>query len=327
MPNPVPAGRSIQVTCHCGARFAVDARHAGRQGSCPRCHGQVTVPPASETVCPQCRTINAPDLVQCVACGATLHALDETVMAPSPARRSSRMGDTEIPASRPPMRPRAPETSRPRPGVSPDEILERFKPPKVDGSRPTDVPKAGSAPPPAPPPPPEPAAAPAAEPAAAALKRSGAALRNKLADMDKPRRPLILRLFVFVVLAGGAGFGAWHFGRQYFEPKIAHWRAEEDKLGITAWPGNSLDKLHDQLKQRTLAMNPNTDLKAPYTPEQNVLTKAIHEEIEALRTQSQEATKAKEKAHEKMQHWQLAFYGAIAGSALVVGLIGLKIVG
>jgi hypothetical protein len=347
-------GWKIPVTCACGATFTVDGRFAGRQGNCPKCRRPIMVPAAPQVICPACRTPNSVEELFCTSCGGDLSA-PPPAAPPTPAapRRSTASAATEVrgvafsprphpaaPAPAPPAA--APIDRRPTdvphaPAQPPTSIPRLDPPPRAAAAAPakkggTEVivrggGKLSPAAPPAPPPAPaHEAAAPAAEGAEAGPKRLGA-MRHKLEDMKKTGRSVFVRIPVFLVLAGGAGYGAWYFAPRYFQPHIDKHAQEEKDAAFGVWPEGTLEDAYEKIKKMSLEENParKENPALPFTPEERAVRKAVEETFEAMKKTQQEASRTAAAAHEKKQYWQLGMYGAIGLAALLFGMIGWRL--
>lgn len=301
MALPQPA-RRIPVTCSCGATFTVDGKFAGRMGTCPKCR-QALLVPAPGTGCPKCGSLVPPDELFCPGCGEMLPP-EEPEAPAAPRLRSTPDTPTEVGPAPVPRR---------RPDNRPTEI-ERAP---VPAAKPPPPPAAEA---PAPPPASE---EPAPPPAAG---RRAPVLRNKLAELDAPRRPLLLRLVVFLIFAGGGGTGAFYLGRSTFEPLIAKHAAAEAVARVGEWPPAVLEKLRDRITELSKTVDP-LHPNAPLTPEQIALHKTLDDEFVRLKKESQEAEKRREEAHSRTQNWQVAWYGYIAALGLLLGAFGWRISG
>ncbi|MEK7469402.1 MAG: zinc ribbon domain-containing protein [Planctomycetota bacterium] len=164
--------------------------------------------------------------------------------------------------------------------------------------------------------------APSAEPVA----RRAPALRSKLAELEKPRRSVVLRFLVFLILGGGAAAGTFYGGRSYAEPKISAPREAEAEARKNVWPAKSLDVLHDGLKALSKAM-PRDTISNRETPEEMALRTTIEAEIARLKKENQDAVRKADAAHAEMEKWQLGWYAAIVLAGLLAGLIGWKLSG
>ncbi|MBI2923399.1 MAG: zinc ribbon domain-containing protein [Planctomycetes bacterium] len=297
--------RRIPVTCSCGATFTVDAKFAGRMGTCPKCR-QALLVPAPGTGCPKCGSLVPPDELFCPGCGEMLPPVEPEAPA-APRLRSSPDTPTEVGPAPAPRR---------RPDNRPTEI-ERA--PAVAAKPPPAAIQAPASPAAAPAPPEEPAAAPV--PA-----RRTPVLRNKLAELDAPRRPLALRLVVFLVFAGGGSVGAFYLGRSTFQPLIARHAAAEAAARQGEWPPAVLEKLRDRVTELSETVDPLYP-NAPLTPEQIALHKTLDGEFVRLKKESQEAEKRREEAHTRTQNWQVAWYGYIALLGILLGALGWRISG
>jgi ribosomal protein S27E len=266
-------------------------KFAGRQGKCPKCGESILVPtPQQKIACPKCHFLNRGEDVRCTQCGEFLRepapgeAVPKTAMEAIEERRGTR------------------RTTRPPAALPADQAVERpaSRPPATEEA-PAETSSAGSA-----------------------ATRRPAALRSKLAEMEKPRRSVFLRLFVFLVLAGGAGTGTFYGTKQFAETKIAGPREAELEARKGVWPPKSLDTLHDRLKEISKAM-PRDTISNRETPEEQALRTTIEAELDRLKKESQEALKKAEIAHAEMEKWQLGWYGAIVLAGLLAGLIGWKL--
>lgn len=312
MPEPISTGGRISVPCPCGASFTVEMKFAGRQGKCPKCGNLMLVPtPTPKVTCPRCNYLNPVEEKYCLQCGEPLEA-PAPAPAPNPGtRRMSRPPDAlppseaRRPSEAPAVAPGTRRVTRPPAAPPPQE-------PAASGTRRVTRPPA--------PPPAEPNEAPAEAPAA---RRTGA-LRSKLAELEKPRRSVILRFIVFLVLAGGAGTGTFYGTRQYAMPRIAAAQAAETEARKSVWPPKSLDTLHDRLQEISRS-KPREIATAPATPEEKALHATIESELARLKLENQEAVKVAEAAHKETEKWQLGWYGVIGLAGLLAGLIGWKL--
>ena len=261
-------------------------KFAGRQGKCPKCGESILVPaPQAKVSCPKCHFLNRSEDVRCSQCGEFLREV-----APGEAVPKTAM-----------------EAIEERRGTR-----RTTRPPDVKAQ----APQAGDAPA---------EAAPAAvAPSAESGARKTLPRRGKLAEMEKPRRSVIIRFLVFLVLGGGAGTGTFYGTRQYAEPKIAVPRDAETEARKSVWPPKSLDALHDGLKALSKAM-PRDTVSNRETPEEAVLRTTIEAELARLKTENQEALKKADAAHAEMEKWQLGWYAVIGLAGLIVGLIGWRI--
>ncbi len=142
--------------------------------------------------------------------------------------------------------------------------------------------------------------------------------------MEKPRRSVILRFLVFLVLAGGAGTGTFYGTRKYAEPRIAAARTAENEARKSVWPPKSLDTLHDRLQEISRA-KPRENPTLRMTPEEQALHMTIESELARLKLENQEAVKVAEAAHAEFEKWQLGWYGVIGVAGLIAGLIGWRL--
>lgn len=307
MPEPISTTGRIPVTCPCGATFTVELKFAGRQGKCPKCSASILVPtPAPRSGCPKCRYLNRAEEPFCLQCGEPLK-----VAAPVPSKAPETRRTTRPPAALPASEARRPSQA---PAVATEPAAE--KPP---GTR-------RSTRPPAVAPPQEESQAPVSteDPSAPLAARRTGALRSKLAEMEKPRRSVILRFLVFLVLAGGAGVGTFYGTRKYAEPRIATARAAESEAKKSVWPAKSLDTLHDRLQELSRA-KPRENPTLRMTPEEQALHATIESELARLKLENQEAVKVAEAAHAEFEKWQLGWYGVIGLAGLIAGLIGWRL--
>jgi ribosomal protein S27E len=289
MPQPATVIGRIPVACPCGANFTVEMKFAGRQGKCPKCGESILVPtPQAKVACPKCRFMNRAEDVRCSQCG-------EFLREPAPGEAVPRTAMEAIEARRGTRR-----TTRP-PDALPAEAAQAPEP----AATPDAAPPAGA-------------------PSASQAARRPAALRSKLAEMEKPRRSVIIRFLVFLVLGGGAGVGTFFGTRQYAEPKISVPREAEAEARKSVWPPKSLDVLHDRLKELSKAM-PRDTISNRETPEEKALRTTIEGELDRLKKENQEAVKKAEAAHAEMEKWQLGWYAAIGLAGLLAGLIGWKL--
>ncbi|MCE9583573.1 MAG: hypothetical protein K8T20_13900 [Planctomycetes bacterium] len=319
MPDSEVPGKRIAVSCPCGASFTVDSKLAGKQGLCPNCKKPIIIPTATgKRVCLKCHFMNAVGEEYCSACGSSL------ALAGSPEAESSRPWLAEAKGEARPSK--APDTRRmsgspaPRKGSQPPAAASSA--PRVGEKRQTEIRR--NPPPPAALAPEAAVAPPAAEPGETAAPKRTNVLRNKLAEMDAPRRPLLLRVVVFLVLAGGSGAGAFYGSRAKIEPKIAQFRDAEAAAKVGVWPGHVLDSLHDKMVELSRASRKENPL-APASPEELAMRKTVEAEFERMKQESQAAAKQMQDAHTQMQNWQVGWYGVIGVIGFVVGLIGWKL--